>query len=160
MCLAIVKMCKVKIIPQCICVSALVSQLLQIIWYQNCGSRTIVPEENCHPNPKLFLCSCDLRKETQKQPPDVFCKKGVLRNFARFTGKQTCRPEACNFMKKETLSQVFSCKFFEFSIHLFYRTPLGDCFQKLCKRLMEEAIRKEAKRRYRNYLHSFILIQK
>ena len=23
----------------------------------------------------------------QKQPPDVFYKKGVLRNFAKFTGK-------------------------------------------------------------------------
>ena len=24
----------------------------------------------------------------QKQPPEVFCKKGVLRNFAKFIGKQ------------------------------------------------------------------------
>ena len=23
----------------------------------------------------------------QKQPPEVFCEKGVLRNFAKFTGK-------------------------------------------------------------------------
>ena len=23
----------------------------------------------------------------QEQPPEVFCKKGVLRNFAMFTGK-------------------------------------------------------------------------
>ena len=29
----------------------------------------------------LFGCS-------QKQPPEMFCKKGVLRNFAKFTGKQ------------------------------------------------------------------------
>ena len=27
----------------------------------------------------------------QKQPPDVFCKKGVLRNFAKFTGKHLCQ---------------------------------------------------------------------
>ena len=50
--------------------------------------------------------------------PDVFCKKGVLRNFA-----------ACNFIKKETLAQVFSCQFCEISKNTFsYRTPLGECF--------------------------------
>ena len=27
----------------------------------------------------------------QKQPPKVFCKKGVLRNFAKFTGKHLCQ---------------------------------------------------------------------
>ena len=25
------------------------------------------------------------------QPPEVFCKKGVLRNFAKFTGKHLCQ---------------------------------------------------------------------
>ena len=40
--------------------------------------------------------------------PDVFCKKG-----------------ACNFIKKETLVQVFSCEFCEISKKtFFYRTPL------------------------------------
>ena len=56
--------------------------------------------------------------------PEVFCKKGVLRNFAKFTGKQLCqslflnkayRPQACNFIKKETLAPVFSCEFCEIS---------------------------------------------
>ena len=27
----------------------------------------------------------------QKRPPDVFCKKGVLRNFTKFTGKHLCQ---------------------------------------------------------------------
>ena len=46
--------------------------------------------------------------------PEVFCKKGVLRNFAKFTGKHLYQSlffdkvtEACNFIKIET--QVFSC---------------------------------------------------
>ena len=39
----------------------------------------------------------------QKQPPEVFYEKGVLRNFA------------CNFFKKETLAQVLSCEFCEIS---------------------------------------------
>ena len=58
-------------------------------------------------------------------------KKGVLRNFTKFKGKRQCQslfliklPEACNFIKKETLAQVFSCEFYE----IFYRTPPDDCF--------------------------------
>ena len=27
----------------------------------------------------------------QKQPPEVFLRKGVLRNFAKFTGKHLCQ---------------------------------------------------------------------
>ena len=27
----------------------------------------------------------------QKQPPEVFCKKGVLINFTKFTGKHLCQ---------------------------------------------------------------------
>ena len=61
--------------------------------------------------------------------PEVFCRKGVLRNFAKFTGKHLCqslffnkvtglRPEACNFIKKETLVQVFPVEFAK-----FLRTP-------------------------------------
>ena len=57
---------------------------------------------------------------------EVFCKKGVLRNFAKFTGKNLCQglflnKVACNFIKKETLVRVFSCEFWEFSKNTFYR---------------------------------------
>ena len=37
--------------------------------------------------------------------------KGVLKNFAKFTGKHL-RPKACNFIKKESLAQMFSCNIF------------------------------------------------
>ena len=49
----------------------------------------------------------------QKQLPEVFYEKGVIRNFAKFTGKQ----HLCQslFFKKVTLVQVFSCEFFEIS---------------------------------------------
>ena len=72
----------------------------------------------------------------QKQSSGVFCEKGVLRNFLKFTGKQVCqslffnkvadlRPQACNFIKKETLAQVFSCEFCQISKNTFFnRTPL------------------------------------
>ena len=53
--------------------------------------------------------------------PEVFCRKGVLRNFAKFTGKRPCQG---NFIKKETLAQVFSCKFCKIFKNTFsYRTP-------------------------------------
>ena len=49
----------------------------------------------------------------------MFCKKGVLRNFTKFTGKHLCQ---CLFFK-ETLAQVFSCEFCEISKNtFFYRT--------------------------------------
>ena len=64
-----------------------------------------------------------LKYHFQKQPLGVFyIKKGVLRNFAKLTGKHLCQslyfswPEACNFIKKDTLAQVF------------YITPPGDWF--------------------------------
>ena len=63
----------------------------------------------------------------------MFGEKGVPRNFAKFTGKDLCQSlffnkvagAACNFIKKETLAQVFSFEFYEiFKNTFFYRTPL------------------------------------
>ena len=51
--------------------------------------------------------------------PEVFCKNGVLRNFCR-----SHMSEACNFIKKETLAQVFSCKFFEISKNISFTEHL------------------------------------
>ena len=59
--------------------------------------------------------------------PDVFCKKGVLRNFGKFTGKLLCKSLnfnkvaglTCNFIKIETLAQEFSCEFSEISQNTF-----------------------------------------
>ena len=60
--------------------------------------------------------------------PEVFCKKGVLRNFAKFTEKHLCQglflPEACNFIKKETRAQTFSCEFWEISENTFFTKHL------------------------------------
>ena len=67
--------------------------------------------------------------------PEAFCKKGVLRNFAKLTGKHPCQRLflnkvaglACTFIKKETLAQVLSC---EFSKNTFsYGTPLVTAFE-------------------------------
>ena len=44
---------------------------------------------------------------------------------ARVSFLKSCRPEPCNFIKNETLAQVFSCEFCEISKNTFFhRTPL------------------------------------
>ena len=63
---------------------------------------------------------------------EVFYKKSVRKNFAKFTGK-TCvtvsflikfQAGACNFIKKQTLTQVISCEFCQiFKNTFFYRIP-------------------------------------
>ena len=75
--------------------------------------------------------------ELNRQPyfrsscPAVFCKKEVLKNFSKCTGKHLCqslfliklRVDAFNFIKKETLAQLFFCEFCKnFENSFFYRT--------------------------------------
>ena len=66
----------------------------------------------------------------QKQPQEVFCKKAVLENFAKFTGKhlyQTIffnkladrRPEACNSIKKRIWHRCFPVNFVKLLRTLF-----------------------------------------
>ena len=61
----------------------------------------------------------------------MFCKKGVLRNVTKFTGKHLCQSLFFNKVaglrpiKTETLAEVFSCEFREISKNaFFYRTRL------------------------------------
>ena len=54
----------------------------------------------------------------QKQPSEVFCKKVVLKIFAKFT-------KACNFIKKETLGQMLSSEFCEISKNTFLENTFG-----------------------------------
>ena len=63
---------------------------------------------------------------------EVFCKKAVQRNFAKFPGKHLCQnlffnkvaALACNFIEKETLAQVFSCELCEISKNTFFTEHL------------------------------------
>ena len=53
----------------------------------------------------------------------MFCNKDVLINFAKFA---VFSSQACNFIKIETLTQVFSSEFCKNSKNTFpYRTPAG-----------------------------------
>ena len=56
---------------------------------------------------------------------EVFYKRSFLRNFTKFTGEHCARvyilikfQAACNFFKKDTQAQVYSCEFGQ-----FLRTP-------------------------------------
>ena len=89
---------------------------------------------------KMFLMLCSINwpniiiwlsllLEPQKQPPEVFCvKRCSWRNFKKLTGKHLCQGlffnkvagTACNFIKKETLAQKFSCEFWETSKNTFF----------------------------------------
>ena len=61
-------------------------------------------------------------------------RKGVLRNFAKFRGKHLCQSlffnnkvagtQAGNFIKKETLEQVFSHEFCKISMNTFFTEHL------------------------------------
>ena len=68
-----------------------------------------------------------------KQPPEVFSKKGVLRNFVKLTGKHPCespfliklQTSALQLYLKKTLAQVLPCEFREISKNTFFhRKPL------------------------------------
>ena len=73
--------------------------------------------------------------KTRNSRQEVFCKRGVLRIFAKLTGKHLCRSLFFNKVAglrsatslKETLAQVFSSEFCE---HLFLQNTSGGCFLK------------------------------
>ena len=53
---------------------------------------------------------------------EMLCKKGALRNFAKFTGKHLC--QSLQKKEKETLGQMFSCEFCEISKNSFSKNVL------------------------------------
>ena len=70
------------------------------------------------------------------QPPEVFFEKRCSKKFRKIHGKHLCqnlffnkvaglKPEACNFIKKETLAQAFSCEFCKISKNTFFIELLG-----------------------------------
>ena len=73
----------------------------------------------------------------QKQPLEVFCKKGVLKNFAKLTGKYLCQsfffnkvadPTLATLLKKRLWNRYFSVSFAKFSRTLFLRNTSGRLF--------------------------------
>ena len=73
----------------------------------------------------------------------MFFKIRVLKNFAKFAGKNLNQSLFfnCDFIKKETLAQVFSCKFYEeFKNTFFSSTTLVNTSEtQIQKRLFQMA---------------------
>ena len=81
-------------------------------------------------------------KMTRISRPEVFCKKGVLENFAKFTGKHRCQSLLFNkftglrpatFLKKRLWHRCFPVNFVKYS-----RTPVF--IEHLPKRLLNDGI--------------------
>ena len=109
---------------------AVVLVSLLLTYLTPCSSVSIVNFEQVHVGSEesiitYFITSLSLlnKSSLQKRPLEVFWKKGVPRNFAKFIGKHLSQSLflnnvaglSCNFIKKETLAKVFSCEFCEIS---------------------------------------------
>ena len=93
---------------------------------------------------KIFWCSWDIHSFmikiclVQKQPLEVFYKKGVLKSFANFTEKKLCsslfliqlQALGLQLYQKETWAHVFSCESCEicFEEHLPTAGSISRCF--------------------------------
>ena len=78
-----------------------------------------------------------LWNDTVREITDVFCKKGVLRNFTKFTWKHLCwslffnkvadlRPET--LLKRDSNTGVFRWILWNFLRTRFLQNPYGGCF--------------------------------
>ena len=89
-----------------------------------------------------------LGSQWQKQPPEVFCKKSVLRNFVKFTEKQLCqslffnkvaglRPQSVTLFKKRTMTMVLSwCLRTTFLQNISRRLPLQIKIKRMTSRIL------------------------
>ena len=62
----------------------------------------------------------------QWQPPEVYCKKGVLRNIPKFTGKHVCQSllRPATLLKKRLWHRCFPMKFAKFLRTTFFTEHL------------------------------------
>ena len=83
----------------------------------------------------VFAITVQMKTRSSHQRCSV--RKGILRNFAKFTGKHLCQvlfynkvagPEPATLLKKRLWHRCFPMNFAKFLRTLFHRTPLNDCF--------------------------------
>ena len=75
----------------------------------------------------LFMLSFVQVNVIQKQSPEVFCKKEVFKNFAKFTGKHLCQNLFFDKIKR-LWHGCFPVNFAKILRTLSYWTPLDDCY--------------------------------
>ena len=80
----------------------------------------------CHQKTS-FLCQSD-NLPHRKSRPDVFCKKGILENFAKFTGKHLCQSLFFNKVAMLRPANVLKMRLwhscFPVNFAKFLRTPV------------------------------------
>ena len=74
-----------------------------------------------HCNSKCYCSSSEAY--WQKQPPEVFYKKGIVTNFSKFTRKHLCQEEAC--VLKRHYCRFFPVNFPKFVGTLFLQNTFG-----------------------------------
>ena len=80
----------------------------------------------------------------QKQPPEVFCKKGILRNFAKFTGKHLCqRPFFAGLRPASLLIKSFWRRCFPVNFAIFLGTPFTEHIRTTASVSLQSMICKE-----------------
>ena len=84
------------------------------------------------------VCSNLLPLPVQKQTPEVFCRKGVLKNFAIFTGKHLCWRfflrklqiwRLATLLKRDPNTGVFLWILRNSQEYLYWKTSSNGCFR-------------------------------
>ena len=82
--------------------------------------------------PEVVVWRCSVEKVflgISRNSQETTCASLFFNNVAGL------RPKACNFIKKETLAQVFSCEFYEISNNTFFTEHLRWLLLRLCLRI-------------------------
>ena len=84
-----------------------------------------------------FIKNENVSEHLQKQPLEVFCKRGVLNNLAMSTGKNLCWSLLLiilhafiptTLLKRDSNTGVFPKILWKFYKHLFWRSSANACF--------------------------------
>ena len=99
---------------------------MSILIYQGQSNMDFFEVLNVNLYVNLFLANVPIlyrlktpENQRQKQPPGVFCKKGALRNLAKFTGKHLWQSLSATLLKKRLWRRCFPLNFAKFLRTLF-----------------------------------------
>ena len=86
---------------------------------------------------RFSWCSFSVHEKVRSSHQRCSIEIGVFKNFTKFTGKHLCQglflnkvAGACNFIKSEALTQVFSCEFYQILRTLFLQNTSGQLLLK------------------------------
>ena len=110
-----------------------------------------------------------MKMSERNSRPEVFCKKDVLRNFAKFTGKHLCQNHFLNKvagLRPATLSKKrfwHRCKFWKiskntfFTEHLWATASVITCFKVWAPPTLHSTVGKPITKKFYRPFHGFLL---